>query len=507
MPLRSIPRRSDLSFFLALLVAPFLNGLLPAQCPAPLHVRGVTTSLSAADDDALHAALDAYDAGNASAAEPQLLRLTKTYPSNYPAAEALGSLYVESNRLALALPLLQRAAAALEPREPLAQANLGAALLASNQLPAALCALRRAVDLSPPEARPVAEANLAHALLLDNQPAAAARAFAQAAAALSAPDPDLLYNWSLALLRSGSAAQADQVLDRIPTASRGDQTLALAADIDERLGRYQAALAHLQAAAQANPSEANLYALTLELLRHWTWDAAEEVAHFGATRYPTSAHFRVAEAIAYYAAGDFKGAIPLLAAQLADQPEDSTVADLLGRSCSLLAEGEELGCRAVYTYAMVHPGNAVMTTYAAAAILHQPQATQNLPEAEKLLHAALADDARYAPAWFQLGVLHGIQLQWQQSATDLEHAVTLQPTLAEAHYRLSRAYAHLGQREAAAAQLALQQSYAKEAKTTLDARLDEVVTFLLKPTPTQSVSQTTGQVSGAAPLASQAGPR
>jgi hypothetical protein len=60
----------------------------------------------------------------------------------------------------------------------------------------------------------------------------------------------------------------------------------------------------------------------------------------------------------------------------------------------------------------------------------------------------------------------------------LEKAIALKPQLAEAHYRLARAYSHLGRREDAARQIELQQRYAKEEKESLDTRLKEVTTFL-----------------------------
>ena len=452
--------------------------------------------MSAADLEILHAALDAYDRGDTEHAEPPLRHLTAIYPDSYLAAEALGGLYVEANRLAEALPLLERAAR-LAPQDSLAHANLGAAFTALNRSHDAARELHQAADLTPSGARgyAAAQASLARALLLDQQPTDAAQAFENAAAPPATEDPDLLYNWSLALLRAGSPAKAAEVLGRIPAADRTEETLTLSADISERLGHFQQALTSLQTVARENPSDANLYALILELLRHWTWDTAIEVAHFGAARYPASTHFRIAEGIAHYAASDYKSAIPLFAEVLTEQPENNSVADLLGRSCSLVAEGEELGCRGVYAYAMAHPGNAVMTTYAAAAILHQPQATQNLPEVQKLLSSALAASPHYAPAWFQLGVLHGIQLDWAQSASDLEHAVALEPMLPEAHYRLSRAYAHLGRPDAAQAQLALQRTYAAKAKTTLDARLQDVVIFLVQPAQPQPSAATTQSTS------------
>ncbi len=61
----------------------------------------------------------------------------------------------------------------------------------------------------------------------------------------------------------------------------------------------------------------------------------------------------------------------------------------------------------------------------------------------------------------------------------LQKAIELRPTYPEAHYRLSRAYAHLGQREEAQQEIALQQKYSQQAKDSLNNHLSEVVTFLV----------------------------
>ncbi len=104
-----------------------------------------------------------------------------------------------------------------------------------------------------------------------------------------------------------------------------------------------------------------------------------------------------------------------------------------------------------------------------------------IDKAASLLHAALSADPNYADAWFQMGVLEQVQLHWKESATDLERAIALRPTFAEAHYRLSRAYAHLGRRDDAQKEIALHQTYSQQAKDSLNARMQEVMTFILKP--------------------------
>lgn len=433
--------------------------------------------MSARDEASLHAALDAYDGGKAQQAEPALHDLAKRYPASYEANEALGSLYAEAGDLQRGLPYLQRSCV-LAPREAIAHANLGATYLKLSETTKAISELERAAALDPRNS--TTQASLGRAWMVAGEPKSAAKAFS-AAAQIAPGDAELRYNWALALFDSGSAREAADVLEAIPPDESNDQIHALAADAEEHLGSYEKALSHFQAAAQINPSDANLYALTTELLRHWTWAEAIEVANFGATRYPASMHFKMAAGVAFYGKSDYAGAVKVFAGLLEQDPNNAAVADLLGRSCSLLADGVDAGCNGIYDFAVRHPGNATTTTYAAVAILHQPRDKQDLDRAAELLQSAIAADPKYAEAYFQLGVLDQARLQWEESAEALEHSIALRPNSPEAHYRLSRAYTHLGRRDDAQAQIALHQAYSEQAKNNLDAKMQEVVRFLLKP--------------------------
>jgi Flp pilus assembly protein TadD len=435
-----------------------------------------SASMSIADRNALQAALNAYDQGQAARAEPVLRDLATRYPKNYEANEALGGIYAESNDLVRALPYLQHACK-IAPQQALAHANLGAAYLKLGRGADAVGELQRASLLEPGNG--ATESNLGQALMLTAQPAKAARAFRVAVGA-QPKDWDLRYNLALALYESGDAQQAMAALTKIPDEAMTDQTQLLAGDVDEKLGDFKAAVLHYQAAAQRNPSDTNLYTLTVELLRHWTWDEAIQIAEYGAKRYPASTHFKAAEGIALYGNSKYPEAVEVFASLLAKDPENALYADLLGRSCSLIAEGASVNCSGLEEFAQRHPENARAAMYAATSILHRPTAEQDTAKVEKLLQQALTADPKLTEAYYQMGVLEQQRSRWKESAVVLEKAVELRPSYPEAHYRLSRAYSHLGMRDDAQKQMALQQQYAQQEKDHINARMQEVMTFLLK---------------------------
>ena len=432
--------------------------------------------MSSADQAALKRALEAYDQGDLKTSEPLLFDLASRFPGSYQANEALGSLYAESERTDAALPYLRRACT-VAPREAIAHANLGAAFLKLNQPDAAIPELRTSLKLDPKSA--ATQSNLGQALMLKVRPAEAARAFS-AAAALQSSDATVEYNLALALFDAGSFKEAKAAIEHIPAADANDQTDALAGDIAEKLGDFQQAIANYQAAAKLNPSDANLYALTLELMRHWTWDEAVTMADFGTSRYPASTHFEVVKGIAQFGGQHYPEAVVTFSNLLQKEPENALYADLLGRSCSAIEEDASAQCNGLSEFAHRHPGNAQAATFAAVSLLHRPSAEQDKAEVKRLLDQAIAADPNLPEAHFQLAVLEQSQTQWKESIAPLKRAIELRPSYPEAHYRLSRAYAHLGMKEEAQQEIVLQQKYTQQAKDNVNAHLQEVVTFLVK---------------------------
>ncbi len=431
-------------------------------------------SLSPADASALSRGLATYDAGDTSA-RPELERLATKYPANFPANEAVGMMYIEAGDPAHALPFLERAAA-VEKANAAAQANLGAAYLSKGDAGAAITALRRAATLDPKNAG--TKADLGRALYQAKQTAAAASAFA-GAAALDPTNVDVLYNWAVALFDLHKDAEAVAALERVPAAQRTEAVESLWGDAEERLGHFQQAVAHLQSAARISPSEPAIYSVTIELLRHWSWDTAAEVSAFGVTRYPESQRMRMSQGIAQFGGGKYAAAASTFGGLLASDPDNESYGDLLGRSCTAAGGSEAPECGSLIAFAEAHPKNAAIDVAAAVSLLHSSSPEAHLDQAQRLLQSAIASDPKNADARYQLGVLQQQRLHWAESAASLEKAVELRPAFAEAHYRLSRAYSHLGEGERARAEIALQQKYSQQEKDETNAKLKEVTTFLL----------------------------
>ncbi len=446
--------------------------LVPASLRAQQH--SPAAGLSTADAARLNHALADYDQGHSADAEPVLNQLHTRYPRNYAIAETLGLIHAEAGDFKAALPLLAQAAH-LEPRTALARANLGTAYLKLGDAAHAIPELEAAHHLDAKDQQTLV--NLATARLETHHPADAAEAFA-AAAALGPLDAGTLHDQALALLLANRAADAERVLQAVPPAERNDAIEEVSGEVDERLGHYKEAEQHFSQAAHLNPSEPNLYAWVVELLRHFSWQPAAKLAEYGANRYPESQRLKAAHGIAFYADNRFKEAAAIFSSLLAADPDNATYASLLGRSCAGIQDTGTTGCEGLDHFAAAHPHNAEAADYAAASLLHRPAGERDDARARTLLQQALAADPRLADAWYQLGVLEQEETHWQDSTAPLEKAIAIKPALAEAHYRLARAYSHLGRRDEAMQQIELQQRYAKEEKESLDARLKEVTTFL-----------------------------
>lgn len=442
---------------------------------AALQAQSPPGTADAEMEREFQAAITAQDRGDLNTAESMLLALRQKHPGLFAVDESLGLLYVAREEFAPALPVL-RAAAKENPSSDVAHANLGADYLKLGENENAVHELEIAAKLNPNSRE--TQSNLGQALTSSGRPADAAKAFGKAVA-LEPENPDLRYDWAAVLLDTGDADGAAQAL--VPV-RRGQETIpqvqALLGEIAEKQGRFLEAAQHLQEAAKLDPSEANLYLLGMEYLKHWTFEPALKFFEYGVAQYPSSRRMLLALGITRYSMNQVPAAATIFAQLLDADPENATYADLLGRSCTLFPETIK-ECDKLEQYAKTNQKNAAIDTYASASILARPGTASNLPLAAKLLDAAIRIDPKLAEAHYQKGVLFQFQEEWPQSIPELEASIALKPESSRAHYRLALAFARTGNREKAKEQFDLQKKYREQEKEGIDAKFSEVQMFVV----------------------------
>jgi len=420
------------------------------------------------------AAMAAQDRGELDKAESMLLALRQKHPGVFAVDESLGLLHVAREQFAPALPVL-KAAAKENPSSDVAHANLGADYLKLGENADAVRELEIAAKLNPTNRE--TQSNLGHALTSSGRPVEAAKAFGKAVA-LEPDNSDLRYDWAAVLLDAGDADGAAQALAPVPGQETMPQVQALLGEIAEKQGRFLEAAQHIQDAAKLDPSEANLYLLGMEYLKHWTFEPALKFFEYGVAQYPSSRRLLLGLGIARYSMNQVAAAATIFAQLLDADPENSTYADLLGRSCTLFPDTIK-ECDKLEQYAKTNQKSAAIDTYAATSILARPGTASNLPLAAKLLDAAIQIDPKLAEAHYQKGVLFQSQEEWKESIPELEASIALKPKSSRAHYRLALAFARTGNREKAKEQFALQKKYREQEKEGIDARYSEVQMFVV----------------------------
>jgi tetratricopeptide (TPR) repeat protein len=419
---------------LGLLARPSAAQALQQGSPGP--------SMNAKDRSALQSAVRDYQNGNAQGAEPALKTLLHRYPRNAEVLESLGLIYAEQRQILKALPLLESACSA-QPSSPTVFENLGITYLKLGRNADALRVLRQAAVLEP-DARH--EAMIGNALMGLKRYGEAAQAF-QVVSQADPADQDTRYQWALALFQSGELVQAAQRIQSVAIGDSSAQEQALLGDIHERQGRYLEAVNDLRSAARMNPSQENVNALGLELLRHSLYDEALANYSSGLSRYPSSSRMMFGLGLSKYGTNDFTGAAGVFSGLLRAEPRNHVYLEMLERSCSLNMSDPGTSCDAIILYAKAHPNDVTAETAAAATVMQRTNDRQDLTLARTFLQRALAANSQSVEANYLMGAWYQQRLLWQESLPFLRRAVQIDPGYGKAHYRLARALFRLGDHE------------------------------------------------------------
>lgn len=442
--------------------------LAPAQTPGD-------TGGTSLDHD-FQAAMEARDNGDLEHAKQILSALHRNHPGLFAVDESLGLVYVTQEDYGAALPLLQ-AAVREEPSSDAAHANLGAALFKLKREPEALKEFEAAQHLNPKNA--ATQQGLGELWLRAGKSEKAVEAFS-AALRLMPDDKNLQMDCATAMVAAGRLAEAIEILSKIPDAEQSADAQSLLGEIDEKQGQFKEAVTHLSRAADLDPSEANLWALAVEFLRHWTFDAAATEFEAAVQRFPNSTRMKLGLGAAYFGGARYAEAIPVFAGLLKSDRDNALYAEMLGMACTAVSNSAKQNCSALVDYAENHPRDAWASTYAASMLLTDTADIDETKKAGKLLANAALADPKLADAQYQLGLLKQNQGDWTGSVSNLEAAIRLKPDFSQAHYRLALAYWRTGRKQEGQAEMELQKKFSKQEKEDLDKRLRQVTTFIVE---------------------------
>ncbi len=226
-------------------------------------------------------------------------------------------------------------------------------------------------------------------------------------------------------------------------------------DTAEKEGRPLEAVHEYQLAAEANPSEPNLFAWGAELLLHRAFEPAIGVFSPGHRQFPASVRMAVGLSIATYDRGDTERGEQLLLEACDIDPEDPTPYLFMGR----LQEAERIALPGwidkLHRFAGLAPGSPLAHYYYAVALSKQTPGSIDNSEVESELKKAIDLDPRLGKAYLQLGILFAEKKETSAAIDAFKKAIENLAFPDEAHYRLAQVYRQSGKTEEARNELAL----------------------------------------------------
>jgi tetratricopeptide (TPR) repeat protein len=275
------------------------------------------------------------------------------------------------------------------------------------------------------------------------------------------------YDLALAYLETNQLDAARQQLGRMLEAKPTGELHNLRGDVEERAGNLVAAAEHYQRAAHLDATEDHLFDWGNNLLQMRAFEPAEQVFAAGIKRHPESARLHIGLGIAQYSRGRYDEAVKSLcrAADLA--PSDPRPIQFLGEMYGVSPELSSEVTARLARFVKRKPRDAPGLFYYAMNLWKGPAAggeAVDLARVEALLRKAVTLDAKLAKAFLQLGILLSEQRRWAEAIGELQTAVALEPTVAQAHFRLAQAYQRTGRKDQADKEFAIfEQLKAREA--------------------------------------------
>jgi tetratricopeptide (TPR) repeat protein len=251
--------------------------------------------------------------------------------------------------------------------------------------------------------------------------------------------------------------------------------------VEEKDGKFVAAANEFEIAAHMDPTEDNLFDWGSELLLHRAYEPAIDVFRAASQRYPNSPRLMIGMGMALYARGLYEDAVNALLKAADLDPSDPRCYLFLSRAYESSPGQAEEVIQRFQRYAELQPDNAWAQYYYAMSLWKGKQAdgtSFDVNKVETLLKKSIALNGSIAEAHLQLGNLYADEHQYAESIPEYVTALSLNPNLPDAHYRLGTDYVHMGQKDRAQAEFTVYQKLRAQHLADLDKERAEVQQFI-----------------------------
>jgi tetratricopeptide (TPR) repeat protein len=418
-----------------------------------------------------------YDTGKYPEAAAQLEQLLPHVPNNFEVEELLGLVYASMSQDVKAIPHLKEAVR-LNPTLAAARTNLAASLSRAGNAQAAGEQLRTALELAPRDY--TTNHNLGEFYIKSGKIPEALPLLKQAQA-IDPSSYDNGYDLAMADLVTGHLSESRQLVQGLVQKKNTGELHNLLGQIEEKDGKFVAAVNEFEIAAHMDPSEDNLFDWGSELLLHRTYEPAIEVFRAASKHYPKSPRLIIGLGMALYARGFYVDAVNALLTAADLNPSDPRCYLFLSKAYDSSPTQADDVIQRFRRYATLEPNNALAQYYYAMSLWKGKQVAGsglNFQEVEALLKKSIALDGSLPEAHMQLGNLYADQRQFDRSIPEYVRALELNPNLSDAHYRLGTDYVHMGQKDRAQVEFAIYQKLRAQHMAEIDKERAEVQLFI-----------------------------
>ncbi len=437
--------------------------------------RGQTLFSPAGLADVLRTAAAHYNAGQFAEAEQELRTVAPHFPGNFEINELAGLVYAARGKDQRANLFLRRAVKA-NPGNAAAHVNLGVNWARLGKDSFAGQEFKEAISIQPESYG--ANYGLGELYAHEGKPQAALP-YLKLACQLKPSNSEAGYDLALAYAETSKFTEADDQIQVLLKRHNTAQLHNLLGWVEEQQHEFVASARDYQLAARMSSSEQNIFDWGTEMLRHWSFEAAEKIFAYGLNRYPKSVNLEIGLGVALFGMGRTADALRtfIRACDLAPA-SPLPYSFLAGASETSGEESGEITAR-LARYVQIDPGNARAHYCYALGLWEGGRRKPSVVEAvESQLKAALEQDPKFGDAYLELGILYASEERPREALREYQKAVEVDPSSDTARYRLGEAYARAGEDARAKEELAAFHRLHQAQLSKLDERTRKIWRFL-----------------------------